>query len=89
MSPQATTITLHIPREAHRELEGVVNDLPADEYRDLELGDSPHGKTEEYIFREYILSRRNLAEELTGTTEVEVTGTGEIVASEKSSGLLG
>ena len=86
---QTTTITLHIPREAHRELEGVVKDLPAEEYRDLELGSSPHDKTEEYIFREYIMSRRNLAEELTGTTEVEVTGTGEIVASEQSGGLLG
>jgi len=86
---QTQQVTLHIPRAAHRELQGVVADLPADEFRELELGDAPHGKTEEYIYREYIMSRRNLAEELTGTTEVEVTGTGEIVASEESGGLFG
>lgn len=83
---QTTTITLHIPREAYRDLQGVVNNLPAEDYRDLETGDSPHSQLEEYIYREYIMSRRNLAEELTGTTDVEVTGSGELVA--ESDGLL-
>ncbi|WP_018256870.1 methyltransferase domain-containing protein [Halomicrobium katesii] len=77
---QTTTVTLHLPREAYRDLEGVVNDLPAEEYRDLETGDAPHGKVEEYIYREYILTRRNMAEELTGSTDVEVTGSGDLVA---------
>ena len=85
---QTRTITLHLPREAYRELEGVVNELPAEDYRDLELGDAPHDKVAEYIYREYILSRRNLAEELTGTTDVRVTGSGELVA-ESGDGLLG
>jgi len=86
MCAQTTTITLHIPREAYRELGGIVNDLPAEEYRDLETGDAPHGKVEEYIYREYILTRRNLAEELCGTTNVEVTDSGQLVA--ESDGLL-
>jgi hypothetical protein len=64
-----------------------VNDLPAEEWRELESGDAPHDKTEEYIYREYILSRLNLAEELTGSTDVQVTGSSELVA--ESDGLLG
>lgn len=84
---QTISVTLHLPKEAARELQGVVNDLPAEEYRDLETGDAPHDKMEEYIFREYVMSRRNLAEELTGTTDVEVTGSGELVA--ESDGILG
>lgn len=84
---QTISVRLHLPKEAARELQGIVNDLPAEEYRDLETGDTPHDKIEEYIYREYIMSRRNLAEELTGSTDVTVTGSGELVA--ESEGLLG
>lgn len=78
---QTISVTLHLPKEATRELQGIVNDLPAEERRHLETGDAPHDKVEEYIYREYIMSRQNLPEELTGSTDVEVTGSGELVAT--------
>lgn len=85
---QTTTVTLHIPKEAFRELQGVVNqDLSDEERRQLEVSDSPHTLVEEYIYREYVMRRRNLAEELVGELDVDVTAEGDLISD--SDGILG
>lgn len=75
---QTRSFTIRIPRQAASGLSRVVNDLPDDEYTELQAAPRRHSPTEEYIFREYICSRRNLGEELVGTTEVEFEADGSI-----------
>ena len=79
---RSVMVEIYLPWEAYHEIETKVANMPREERTALESGPFFHTAIGEYIFQEYVMSRRNLAEEIVGTTDVEITERGEIRPAE-------
>lgn len=77
---RTVTVEIRFPADSYHELAGRLASLPTEERTELESSPRRHSIVSEYVLQNYILSRKNLAEDLSlGTTDVEISETGELV----------